>query len=213
MTRQKRSLRRPAVDEDFTGFPRFALRPQRTLWRVVRDGHGPFWFSSSMQGRFDLPAPEGTCYLAGDDLTALLEVLGPGLLAGGLVPTSMLRGRCLRRLGVARALGLAHTRSRRAARWVTAEIASITPYAIPQLWARAFRRAGFEGVWYSARHVPSPRACAAALFGTAGEHTDWPPGRRVPISERHVARLRASCGIELFETPFEDELVFAPDPE
>jgi hypothetical protein len=57
----------------------------------VHDGHGPWWFSSSLEGCFDLPAPDGTCYLASDELGAMLERLGAELLPGGCAPRFIAR--------------------------------------------------------------------------------------------------------------------------
>lgn len=63
-------------------------------------GHGPWWFGSSLAGRFDLPEPHGTCYLAADPLAALLEVLGPDR-RGGAVSEGFFAERRLHRLRVA----------------------------------------------------------------------------------------------------------------
>lgn len=212
MTRQRPSLRAPVRDEDLRGFPSFALDKRRPLWRLVRDGHGPWWFGSSLQGRFDLPAPNGTCYLASDDLGAILETLGPDLLPGGIAPASLLGGRHLRALRVPQTHRVANCLVQRASKWVTAEISTLTPYNASQAWALAFRGNGFQGIRYASRHSTSRRATAFALFGPAGERTGWSGGDAVPLTAKHRERLRQRCGITLFETPFEDELAFAHDP-
>lgn len=209
MSRQKLSLRPPRHDEPLAGFPRFSLKAARTLWRVVRDGYGPWWFSSSMEGRFDLPKPDGTCYLASDDLGALLETLGPGLEPGGIVPASLLAGRQLRALRVPRPYPLADTLARRATKWLTSEISTSTPYHLPQAWARAFRRHGFMGIRYGIRHSTSRRHFCLAIFGPSGEGS-WSKGRQVPISRSVRDRLRKTHGVVLFDIPSTDELVFAP---
>src|SRR5262245_44247773 len=56
-------------------FPARRLSPEVRLLRIVRAGVGPWWFGSSLAGRFDLPEPDGTCYLAADEIAALLELL------------------------------------------------------------------------------------------------------------------------------------------
>ena len=164
-----------------------------------------------MEGRFDLPPREGTCYLASDDLGALLERLGPGLAPGGIAPRSLLAGRHLRALHVPRPQTLADTLARRATKWLTLEISTITPYHVPQAWARAFRRQGFFGIRYGIRHSTWRRHFSVAIFGPSGER-NWPKGRQVPISENVRRRLRETHGIVLFDFPATDELVFAPDP-
>jgi len=211
VSRQKPSLRPPKVDGDLDRFPRFALKVDRTLWRVVRDDHHPWWFSSSMEGRFDLPPPDGTGYVASDDLGALLERLGPGLAPGGIAPSSLLAGRHLRALHVPRPHVLADSLARRATRWLTSEISTITPYHVPQAWARAFRGQGFMGIRYGIRHSTWRRHFSVAIFGPSGER-NWRKGRQVPISESVHRRLRETHGIVLFDLPATDELVFAPDP-
>lgn len=177
----------------------------------MRDRQGPWWFGSSLLGRFDLPAPNGTCYVAADQLDAILEILGPDLLPGGLAPASLLAGRHLRALRVPTPRKLANCLVQKAGRWITAELSTLTPYAVPQAWASAFCRQGFDGVRYGSRHSPSRRSIVFALFGPAGERK-WPAGGAIQIDASHRHRIRERYGITLFDTPFEDELAFAPDP-
>ena len=210
MRRQKVSLRAPRANEPLGDFPRFLLLPSLTLFRLTRDGHEPWWFSSSLEGRFDLQAPEGTCYFASDDLGAILEVLGPDLLPGGCAPASLLRGRHLRELFVPRRCRLADCLVDRASRWVTAELSTITPYALPQAWARALRSAGFDGLRYSPRHSTSRRRWSCAIFGRSGERRGWRRSRPIALSAEHRDRLRRRCGIVLFDVPSDDALLFAP---
>lgn len=44
------------------------------MCRIHRYRRSPWWFASDGAGRFDLPVPHGTCYLAVDPVAALLEV-------------------------------------------------------------------------------------------------------------------------------------------
>jgi hypothetical protein len=85
----------------------------------------------------------------------------------------------------------------------------MTPYQVPQAWARAFHRQGFRGVRYGIRHSTSRRHFSVAIFGPSGEGS-WRKGLRVPISEKVRLRLREAHGIVLFDLPATDELVFAP---
>ena len=212
MTRQRPSLRTPQANENLDGFPAFLIDGKRSLWRTVRDKQGPWWFGSSLEGRFDLPAPKGTCYLANDYLGALMEALGPDILPHGMAHASTLRAKHLRELRAPRSLKLANCVVQRAAKWVTAEISTLTPYAVPQQWATAWERAGIQGVRYATRHMTSRRKYSVALFGAAGERRSWPKGRTHPITQEHKDRLRDTCGITIFDTPSEDELVIAMDP-
>ncbi len=210
MTRQRPSLRPPARGLSAAGFPGYRLQPTRRMWRLVRDGHGPWWFGSSLFNRFDLPAPDGTCYLASDDLGAVLEHLGPGLLPGGFAPSGLLTGRHLRRLTVPKLQRLANTLVEKADRWITAELSTITPYATPQAWAQWFHTNSFKGIRYAPRHTNSRRTFAVALFGRTGERS-WKKDQPVELGKDLRQRLHKRCGITLFDTPAEDELRFADD--
>jgi hypothetical protein len=213
VSRQQPTLRVPRVDEDLSRFPAFSTDTRRAYWRVVREGHCPWWFGSTLNGRFDLPPPNGTCYLASDDLGAMLETIGPDLLPGGLAPESLLQGRLLRALRLPHRHRVANCLAQRASKWVTAEISTLTPYDVPQAWAKAFYRTGFKGVRYAPRHSTSRRTYSVAAFGPAGERREWPSGRTLPLGAIQLRRLRERCGITVFTTPFADELVFARLPE
>lgn len=68
--RESTSLRWPPEDPSaLDGFPVRSVSQATELFRVVRRGNGPWWFGSSTKGRFDLPEPDGTCYL--DELVIL----------------------------------------------------------------------------------------------------------------------------------------------
>lgn len=152
-----------------------------------------------MTGRFDLPEPDGTCYLAGDPLGALLELIGPDL-EGGAVSADFLRDRRVRELRVPAEIELSDLTSRKASGFgITAEIGSIVPYDLPQAWAAKLRAAGSEGVVYWLRHDPS-RSEGYALFGPHGERR-WKKGKEHPISKELLAQLRDECSIEVLAVP------------
>jgi len=163
-----------------------------------------------MHGRFDLPAPCGTCYLACDPLAALLELFGADRL-GGLVSAEFLAQRRLRELRIPRDLTAADLTSRRAAGFgITSEIGTIVPYEEPQAWAASLHGAGFEGLVYWLRHDPSGVE-GWALFGPAGERKHWRRGREVPISGALVRRLQRECGIVVARIPQAAELTVLDD--
>ena len=180
------------------------------LFRVVRRGYGPWWFGSSMKGRFDLPEPDGTCYLAVDEISALLEVIGPDLERGA-ISSRFLSDRSLRKLRVPEEQRLSDLTSRQAVRFgVTTEIGTIVPYACPQAWAAKLRSTGSQGVVYWARHDPS-RGEAVALFAPHGEQKKWKRGRERAISRRLLDRLRRECGVEVIDVPSSGELTILGD--
>ncbi|MEO7060434.1 MAG: RES family NAD+ phosphorylase [Lapillicoccus sp.] len=163
--REQVAQREPAVP--LAGFPAYPLRPDETLHRAHHRDRGPWWFSST-GGRFDLAAPLGTCYLADSPLAALRERLGVVLGAAPTVPGSMLEDAVVSRLHLRRDHRLADVQDSGASGYgVTRELETMVPYAVPQVWARAFHDAGFEGVRYGPR-FSTGSASSTAVFGAVG---------------------------------------------
>lgn len=201
----------PVAAEELSGFPRKPLGPDVELFRVVRSGRCPWWFGSTGAGRFDLGPPEGTCYLARDEIGALLEVVGGTGRSGGGVDEGFLAARQLFRSRVPAAHELADLTHRRAAGFgVTAEIGTVTPYDLPRAWAARLREAGVGGLAYWLRHDPA-RSGGVALFGPAGERRDWPPGDPEPIGDPLKRRLEAECGLRILSRPRLADLRLADD--
>jgi len=164
----------PSLD----GFPTREVRSGDVLHRVVRARRAdrcarePFFFSSDPTdggGRYDLPPPEGTCYLADRRSGAWLEVFrGTGLVDREDVERR--RMVTAERTGTSLALADLHAAgARRHA--VTADLFAGSAYALPQRWARALRAAGHPGLVAPVRHDPAARALGVALFGPAGPRT------------------------------------------
>jgi len=189
----------PADPAGVKSFPRRALDRGVEVFRIVQKGRRPWWFGNSMEGRFDLAEPHGTCYLATDPVSASLEVLRPAG-TGGPVLTEFLASRRLRRLRLPRDHSLADLTSRGTSAYgVTLEIHTVTPYHRPQAWAACLFRSGAEGLWYLLRNDPQPSP-GIALFGRAGERR-WRSGREEIIPQEVIARLRDECGITVADRP------------
>lgn len=204
--RETVSLRPPPADpEALRGFPRKTLTTTDDLFRVARRGRSPWWFSSSGAGRFDLPPPDGTCYLAADELGALLEAVGPGR-AGGAVTTEFLAARRLWRLRAPAERSLGDLTARRARGFgITAEIGTLVPYDLPRAWAAQLRAAGCEGLAYWLRHDPA-RGEGIAIFGPEGVGEGWPGGEEGAISFPLLDRLREEIGLVVVDVPRSGEL-------
>lgn len=174
----------------------------------------PWWYSSLPQGngRFDLPAPEGTCYLADDLDTAL----GEKLLRRPkkLVPSQRLRELFHAFVTVTTAPELADLMAKRAAGWgLNAEIHTCLDYAKPRAWAARLRAAGATGLRFAARSDPALRGRAVALFGAAGRHARAPAGMRTEVSPLDPDRARALLEARgVLVVPIPTEVATVPPP-
>jgi hypothetical protein len=196
-TRQRLALPLPPAAVDLAGFPVWHVHGGTTLFRVTTSGDGPWWFSSDGAGRFDLAPPRGTCYLADDEMGALLEVLGPV----AVVSADWAKRFSIWQLGLRDQCSAADTTVRAARGFgVTAELATMTPYDLPQRWAAAFAAAGYQGVRYRVRHDPGGSR-ALALFGAAGERKRWPRGRRRDVDDDMLERLADETGLRIAVVP------------
>jgi hypothetical protein len=145
-----------------SAFPAREYPAGATVFRSHGHGKGPRWFSSSGAGRFDLASPNGTCYVAESEVVTLLESWG-GLQ---VVPSYVAAERDTSRLSLGNGVAVADLTSNLAVQYgVTSEIFTTTDYGLTQLWASAFRQAGFGGIRYWARHDLAHTAACLALFG------------------------------------------------
>jgi hypothetical protein len=185
---------------DLAGFP--ATRAPARIHRVCQAIHGTWWFCSDGSGRFDLAAPEGTCYFATDGWAAIREAsrLGP-------VTPHWVLARDLREVSVPRRYRrLAAATWKAAGRYgVTAELGTLVPYDLPQRWAAAFRAHGFQGMRHMLRHDPRSRATGVSLFDTEGPAPN-PDGLRTTLE---VAVVRAA-GVAVHERPHSTVLRIVP---
>lgn len=149
------------------------------VWRIrAPDGTTsaePWRFASSTQdspggGRFDLPAPMGTCYMATGSVGAVLEALQMSLTN---LPRAELAAR--RRAEIVpphdtppaaklTAQKVAGTHGVTAALWAWED------RALTRRWAAALRRDGWWALYSGVAHDPSGRLRGIALFDHAGAH-------------------------------------------
>lgn len=153
----------PATPGPGVWFRAHRHRPQQ------RDG-GCWFYSSvpaadgSIGGRFDLPAPSGTCYWASSPVAAARERLGR---AGRVIAHDEVDGGVVSEAEHDPGQLADLLDSDAVLHDVTQELSSSVPYELAQRWAAAFARAGFEGVHYQPRFT-TERAEAIACFGNAG---------------------------------------------
>ena len=167
-----------------------------------------WWFAARSNeggGRFDLPAPEGTSYLADDLDTAL----GEKLLRRPkkIVPAQRLRELFHARIAVIQPPGLADLTSKKATGWgINAEIHVSLDHAKPRAWAARLRATGARGLRYASRSDPALVGRAVALFGAAGLHTRAPAGMRTLVSsldEGEARRLLEARDVRVVPIPFD----------
>lgn len=183
----------------------------RTLHRVFAARRSsPWWFAAlphpatdpEAHGRFDLPAPLGSCYLA---LTPVAAVLETFVHFAGRLPDNELRAR--RRAEVVApdsappAANLAAPSSRGAG--VTAALWAGGDRALTQSWALALHRAGWRALHSGVAHDPAGRLRAVTLFDAAGEHppydspSEWPVQLRTLHDDEVLHRQLRRYGIEV----------------
>jgi hypothetical protein len=161
-----------------------------------------WWFSSDGSGRFDLKAPEGTCYFATDEYAAIREAsrLGP-------VTPAWAADREVRHVipPNPRARLAATTRKAAGAYGVTNELMTMLPYDLPREWAAAFRAHGFGGIRHILRHDSRARPGGISWFGGVGDD----PGRERRRHALNGAALEAA-GVRVIDVPHSSVLRLVP---
>jgi hypothetical protein len=206
----RNSLALRAPDEtglDFTRFPRKTVRAGSEWYRQHQDRPTPdrgAWYFASLPpgdeggGRFDLPDPDGTCYLATTEVGAVNELVGPDCADRGWVDADLVAGRVLSRLRLSGDVKAADTTSTRATQFrATNELPTTERYDLTQAWADTLHRAGFGGVYSGLRFTPGPTR-GLALFGAAGTPDPAPLGDADP---RPVREIVEGLGIDVVDPP------------
>lgn len=159
--------------------PARRLAGQR-LWRVHLATRLPWWFScldparpTGSGGRFDLQAPNGSCYLATTPATATLEALQD--FAGGLLPASALKSRAISNMDVPGGAppAAALTAGRAAGAGVTVVLRADRDRRLTQHWAAELHGAGWLGLYHGAPHDPTGSGRSVTLFDRSGAHPPW----------------------------------------
>lgn len=204
MSRERAGLRRPTGD--------VAQRVPSTsrsdvgLHRVVARHHPQPWHFATRDetgqrgGRFDLPTPAGTCYLATTAGSALLERLAdPDTDGPPYASLETLRNLTVWSGHVASADDLADT-TVPSVPGLTLELSTIVPYEASWAWADAFIAAGKGGIVYRSRFG---MAEAVALFDPLGGTP------KDPSDPRHRGALTATPATDLIDQlppPFRSHL-------
>ncbi len=194
----------PTGKADLVDFP--AAAAPEALHRLS-EWPDPWWFSSAADGepggRFDLPTPAGTCYLAETLDGALVEKL---LRTRTKVVVAERLEELFHAAVAVRAIPpCADLAAPRAAGFgINAEIHTTLDYVTPRRWAAAFHRAGWRSLRHLLRGDPAGTASGRALFGKGGLHRRAPAGMTThvePLDRAHAESLLTDRGVEVRPIP------------
>jgi hypothetical protein len=207
--RRTQAQQRPDPGVDYSHFPSYAAAAGSTWYRNHRDrpetrDRGAWWFASSPEsaatldsGRFDLPEPFGTCYLASSSTGAVNEFIGPDIARRGWVESPLVESRVVSRVALPHDVRAANVSVAKAALFrVTGELATTADYDLTQDWARTFHRSGYGGIRHALRFTPGSTR-GFAVFGDAGPRPRW---RGDPDPEPMHDRL-VEMGVEIVGIP------------
>ncbi|MGH9119174.1 MAG: RES domain-containing protein [Acidimicrobiales bacterium] len=184
-------------------FPRRRLRRGTRLYRIHPAGRSPFWFARA-GGRFDLPPPNGACYLALSGEAAFLETLARRPI--GLVPAEEVDRRRLTVAPLPRDVAAANLPVRRARAFgLTAEIHTSPDRSITRAWAHALFTAGHRVIVAIPRHDVTGRQRSVTLLDRAGDHPPfrwaWRP-ETGDVPDRLIDRMER-WGIRVVPIPYD----------
>lgn len=183
------------------GFPSYVLPEVIPLLRVHQSAYGPWWFASGTgardEGRFDLPVPSGTCYVAEQAYGAFLEAFQDWIDAASPIPAAVVQRRCISTLHLPAAARVADCLAEAARSFgVTSEMHTSKDRALTQEWAAAFFREGFDGIRYFASNDPSMSQVSVALFGDAGAQL-WPVAATYSIPGTFLLEIERRFGVQV----------------
>jgi len=179
---------------------------------------GSWWFATASAdeagGRFDLPPPRGTCYLADELEGALLEKLVR--TPKRIVSTEQLDRLFHVTITVRTPPRTADlTATSLTGLGLNAEIHSCLDYAKPRAWAAVLQRAGWRAIRYALRGDSALAQRGVALFGRAGLHRRAPVGMRASLAALdriHAARLLERRGVLVRPLPRAEDIPIVRAP-
>lgn len=210
MKRSDPALRAAPGHDTIARLPRASVRGAFYREHQLRRGDdgGCWWFSGTAageepEGRFDLPLPRGSLYLASTQRVASRERCGRFLAHHAPIPVTFVQDRVVTELeGELEDLAdLTHDAA--ADLGVTREIATIDDYALTAAWATAAEGMGFAGLRYFPRFTTGT-GTACAVFGDAGAH---PPNGFRLVSATSLVEVLAAQGIPVRTLPAAHDVI------
>jgi hypothetical protein len=181
----------PGPPDDYALLVEFPVldkeRLPQQLYRVHQVRHDPEWFGIDPRDRWSPPAAAaglfGTCYLATDPVTAVMEAFGDlPVVTQGLIDR-----RALAVVQIPLAQRLADLTSPAIVGiWkLDRRISTGDDYGTCQRWAHSLRLAGFGGIYYEPRHDPRGNGAASvAMFADPGHQ----PMQMTVVSDERIPR-------------------------
>jgi hypothetical protein len=201
---------------DLKGIPTSA--PTGTRWyreHGFRSGvtDGGCWYFAPLPtdpddgGRFDVPAPEGTCYFGNRERVAALERVGRFTAERKAVPADLVEGRVVTTIETGELPSkVVNLLARRAATHfgVTGELFTMSDHAMGQVWAAAIGAAGHHGLIYTPRFSPGEKAIA--VFGPQGPHP------QPVVSHRTLRDVLKAAKVPITPVPTSTGITFKSPP-
>lgn len=195
-------------------FPTTTLSASTTAYRIFQprdpvtgDLRHPWFFSStpapagSKAGRFDLPAPEGSCYSSDQRHGAWLEVFRDT----GMVDRADVDARRILHATRTASLSLANLTAREARPYgVTVDIGAGDDYTMPQALAALLHEQSFKGLFARVRHDPEGQSRTIVEFGPAGAQetlAGWDVEQKRITDDRELLETLADYGTGIAPVP------------
>lgn len=200
MSARREASRQGPPADDLSGFPSAAVAASTKWHRCHQTQHEPWFYASHPAdkiggGRWDLPAPNGTCYVAESAGAALKETAGPDLHDHGFVTGSWADARSVSGVELGAKVSVADmTDAAVSDHGASNELVGALRYRITQAWARGWHAAGLGGVQYGLRFAAN--LIGLGLFGPAGART----GGRV-LGARSAREVASTSGVRVVEVP------------
>lgn len=174
-----------------------------------------WWFASNDEGRFNIPSPDGTCYLANDPVVALKERLAAAISGGYIDMDAYVEQTeagvevSLVEMPETKMADMCHPKADKVD-GITREISTYTEKGYPKTraWAEHFHAEGFDGVTYAPRHSTGSDDRSYALFG---QNTQT--GRPAPHKTMTFDEVLAEGEITIKAIPSAASLEFETPPE
>lgn len=162
------SQKLPDPGRDYSDFPDRTAAAGATMYRAHSFDKSAWWFDNGDGGRFNLHGDRGTCCTAATVDTAVREKVRDAASESMVVDAAYADSFVVSAVTAPLPYRLAAVSSTPAARHgVVRALVTMEDYTVPQAWAEAFDRSGFDGVFYGSAYTTGP-ASAYALFGRSG---------------------------------------------